>query len=116
MHYRPLNSEIDIRATLPTIHVPTLILHRSGDRLINVGNSRYMAQRIPDAKYVELDGDDHLPWFGDANAPLAEIQEFLTGVRPTEDGDENLPVQSGSPSIVAVPRAKPANDGPVTVS
>ena len=85
-----MNIEIDIRAILPTIRVPTLILHRAGDRLINVGNSRYMASRIQGAKYVELEGVDHLPWFGDANAPLGEIQEFLTGARPTEEYERIL--------------------------
>jgi class 3 adenylate cyclase len=85
-----MNIEIDIRAILPTIRVPTLILHRVGDRLINVGNSRYMAKHIPGAKYVELHGDDHLPWFGDANAALGEIQEFLTGVRPNEEHERVL--------------------------
>ena len=79
-----MNIEIDIRAILETITVPTLILHRAGDRLIDVGNSRYMAQKIRGANYVELEGVDHLPWFGDANAPLAEIEEFLTGARPSE--------------------------------
>ena len=79
-----MNIEIDIRAVLPTITVPTLLLHRKGDRLINIENSRYMAERIPGAKFVELEGVDHLPWFGDAEAPLAEIEEFLTGVRPVD--------------------------------
>jgi len=85
-----MNIEIDIRAILPTIQVPTLILHRVGDRLIDVGNSRFMSERIPDAKYVELDGSDHLPWFGDANSALGEIQEFLTGVRPSEEHERVL--------------------------
>ena len=70
--------------------MPTLILHREGDRLINVGNSRYMASRIPNARYVELDGVDHLPWFGDADAVLDLIEEFLTGVRPVEGKDRVL--------------------------
>ena len=77
-----MNIEIDIRAVLPTIRVPTLILHRSGDQLINVGNSRYMAEHIPNAKFLELEGVDHLPWFGNSDIVLDEIQEFLTGVRP----------------------------------
>lgn len=85
-----MNIEIDIRAILPTINVPTLILHRAGDCLINVGNSRYMADRIPGAKYVELDGLDHLPWFGDANAAISEIQEFITGIRPVDEHDRTL--------------------------
>jgi class 3 adenylate cyclase len=85
-----MNIEIDIRDILPSIRVPTLILHREGDRLINVENSRYMATRIPDAKYVELKGVDHLPWFGDSEAVLAEIEEFLTGVRPVAPIDRVL--------------------------
>ena len=85
-----MNVEIDIRHVLPAIRVPTLILHRAGDRLIDVGCSRYMAERIPDAKYVELEGIDHLPWFGDADAMLAEIQEFLTGARPVSESNRIL--------------------------
>jgi len=85
-----MNVEIDIRHVLPAIRVPTLIVHRSGDRLINVGCSRYMAERIPDAKFVEQEGIDHLPWFGDADAVLAEIQEFLTGARPASESNRVL--------------------------
>ena len=85
-----MNIEIDIRAVLPTIRVPTLILHRTGDRLINVGNSRYMADHIPNAKFLELEGVDHLPWFGNADIVLDEIQEFLTGVRPGPARDTTL--------------------------
>jgi pimeloyl-ACP methyl ester carboxylesterase len=85
-----MNIEIDIRSVLPTIQVPTLVLHREGDRLINVGNGRYVASRIPNAKYVELEGSDHLPWFGDANSVLAEIQEFLTGMRPADEHERML--------------------------
>lgn len=77
-----MNIEIDIRGVLPSIRVPTLIVHREGDRLIDVGNSRYMASQIRGAKYVELKGVDHLPWFGDSETVLDEIEEFLTGVRP----------------------------------
>jgi class 3 adenylate cyclase len=85
-----MNMEIDIRHVLPAIRVPSLILHRSGDRLIDVGASRYMAERIRGAKYVELHGDDHIPWIGDADAILDEIQEFLTGVRPAPEPDRVL--------------------------
>ena len=77
-----MNIEIDIRPVLPSIRVPTLLLHRTGDRLIDVGNSRYMAERIPNAKFVELEGIDHMPMFGDSEAVLGEIQEFVTGLRP----------------------------------
>ena len=85
-----MNIEIDIRALLSLIRVPTLLLHRAGDRLMNVESSRYMASRIPGAKYVELDGVDHLPWFGDADAVLGEVEEFLTGMRPATAHDSTL--------------------------
>lgn len=85
-----MNLEIDIRPILPTIHVPTLVMHRAGDRAISVGNGRYLAAHIPDAKYVELAGDDHLFWVGDTAAWLNEIEEFLTGVAPKPDHDRIL--------------------------
>jgi class 3 adenylate cyclase len=85
-----MNSEVDIRSILPTIRVPTLILHRTQDRDMQVGGSRWMATQIPDAKYVELDGVDHLPFVGNADAVLDEIEEFLTGVRQTQIPDRVL--------------------------
>jgi len=85
-----MNSDFDIRAILPTIRVPTLILHRTGDRDVNVGGGRFMAQQIPEAKYVELPGEDHLPYVGDADAILDEVEEFLTGVRPAPRADRVL--------------------------
>ncbi len=85
-----MNVEIDIRSLLPSIRVPTLLLHRSGDRLISIECSRYMAQRIPNAKLVELPGDDHLVYLGDTETVLAEVEEFLTGVRPAAVHDTTL--------------------------
>ena len=85
-----MNMEIDVRHVLPTVRVPTLVVHRKGDRACWVGGARYMAERIPDAKYVELPGDDHFPVVGDADAVLDEAQEFLTGVRPAPDPDRVL--------------------------
>ena len=85
-----MNIEIDVRHVLPTIRVPTLILHRTGDRLMDSGGARYIAGRIPGARYVEQPGVDHIPWLGDADALIGEIQEFLTGVRPTSDVDRIL--------------------------
>ena len=73
---------IDIRPILPAIRVPTLVLHRRGDRSISVEAGRISRARIPGARFVELAGDDHLPWVGDADAVLGEIEEFLTGARP----------------------------------
>jgi hypothetical protein len=76
-----MNAEIDVRPVLPTIRVPTLVLHRSDDRCLKVEEGRYVASRIPGSKYVELPGADHLPFVGDQEAILGEIEEFLTGVR-----------------------------------
>lgn len=76
-----MTREIDVRGILSAIRVPTLILHRTGDRRIDVGGSRYMAERIPDARFVELPGIDHLAWVGDADAIVDEVEEFLTGTR-----------------------------------
>jgi class 3 adenylate cyclase/alpha-beta hydrolase superfamily lysophospholipase len=76
-----MNAEIDVRPILQTIRVPTLVLHRSGDRVIPIEAGRYLAERIPDASFVQLGGDDHLPWIGDVDAVLGEIEEFMTGVR-----------------------------------
>ncbi|HEV8651584.1 MAG TPA: adenylate/guanylate cyclase domain-containing protein [Actinomycetes bacterium] len=76
-----MNTQIDLRAILPTIRVPTLILHRSGDRDARIEEGRYIAARIPGARLVELAGVDHLPWVGDQDTVLDEVQEFLTGVR-----------------------------------
>lgn len=75
-----MNTQVDIRHVLPTIRVPTLILHRTGDLDIDVGGSRYMARRIPGARFVELSGDDHLPWAGDQNAILKEVAGFVQGL------------------------------------
>jgi class 3 adenylate cyclase len=85
-----MNTQIDIREVLPTIHVPTLVLHRSNDLETNVEEGRWIAGRIPGAKFVELPGTDHLPWVGDQDSLLDEIEEFLTGVRPGPEEDRVL--------------------------
>ncbi len=85
-----MNTEIDIRAVLSTIRVPTLILHRSRDRDANVEEGRWIAGQVAGARFVELDGDDHLPWVGDQDAVLDEVEEFLTGVRRAPDPDRVL--------------------------
>jgi DNA-binding CsgD family transcriptional regulator/class 3 adenylate cyclase len=85
-----MNMAIDIRHVLPTIRVPTLIIHRTGDRSIPVAGGRFMAERIPRARFIELPGDDHLPFVGDQDAILDEIEQFLTGVRPAPESDRVL--------------------------
>jgi class 3 adenylate cyclase len=85
-----MNVEADIRPILPSVSVPTLILHRTGDKLLRVEQGRYLAEHIPGATFVELPGDDHLPMFGDADAALDEIEEFLTGARGASSSDRVL--------------------------
>jgi pimeloyl-ACP methyl ester carboxylesterase len=75
-----MSSMIDIRHVLPAIRVPTLVLHRTEEILAEA--SRDLGARVPGAKVVELPGTDHMPWLGDQDAALDEIEEFLTGVRP----------------------------------
>jgi class 3 adenylate cyclase len=87
---RRMNSEIDIRHVLPTIRVPTLILHRSGDVAISVEAGRYIAEQVPGAKFVELPGEDHLPMAGDSDRVADEIEEFLTGTRRETEPDRVL--------------------------
>jgi pimeloyl-ACP methyl ester carboxylesterase len=82
--------DVDVRAVLPTIHVPTLVMHRRGDRVVNWRAGRDLAAHIPGARYVELAGIDHLPWAGDSDAVLGEIEEFLTGVRSVPESDRIL--------------------------
>jgi pimeloyl-ACP methyl ester carboxylesterase/class 3 adenylate cyclase len=76
-----MNREIDVRNILPSVRVPTLILHRVDERVIAVENARYMARHIPGAKLVELPGIDHMPWAGDIEPLIEETEEFLTGTR-----------------------------------
>ncbi len=85
-----MNDEIDIRHILSAIRVPTLLLHSVRDAAVDIGASRYMAERIPGARLAELSGEDHLPWLSDSDAILGEIEEFLTGVRHTVEPDRVL--------------------------
>ena len=82
--------ETDVRSVLPTIGVPTLVMHRTGDRAIPVGAGQHIAGQIPGAKYVELDGTDHFPWVGGPDVVLDEVEEFLTGVRHGPEPDRVL--------------------------
>ncbi|HEX8288634.1 MAG TPA: alpha/beta fold hydrolase [Pyrinomonadaceae bacterium] len=85
-----MNAEIDVRNVLPSIRVPSLVIHRKGDLCLKVEEGRFVADLIPGSKYVELDGSDHLPFVGDQNEILDEIEEFLTGVRHADEYDRVL--------------------------
>jgi class 3 adenylate cyclase/alpha-beta hydrolase superfamily lysophospholipase len=73
--------DLDVRHVLPSIRVPTLVMHRPRELVWDVRHSRYLAEHIPGARYVELEGVDSFPFVGDSDAIVEEIEEFLTGVR-----------------------------------
>jgi len=85
-----MNAEIDVRSVLPLVRVPTLVIHRSGDLCLKVEEGRFVAAQIPASKYVELSGIDHLPFVGNQDEILDEIEEFLTGMRHAEEYDRVL--------------------------
>jgi pimeloyl-ACP methyl ester carboxylesterase len=83
--------EIDVRAILPTIQAPTLVIHRTADRVISVGAGRSFAKHIPGARLLELPGDDHLFFVGENADEIADaIEEFLTGARAPIEVDRVL--------------------------
>ena len=89
--YMRMNSQIDISDIVPTIRVPTLVIHRTQDVTINVEGGRYLAKHIPGARYLELPGSDHPPMIGDNADEIADaIQEFLTGSRAPVEVDRVL--------------------------
>ena len=85
-----MNAEVDVREVLAQIRVPTIVLHRTGDRCLRVEEGRYLASRIPGARFVELPGEDHLPFVGDQEAVLSEIERFLGSFRDTEEEEGTL--------------------------
>jgi class 3 adenylate cyclase len=85
-----MNTLIDTRAVLPLVRVPTLMFHPVDDRDVNVEEGRWIAERIPNARLIELPGGDHVPYFESADAVLDATEEFLTGARPAPDADRFL--------------------------
>lgn len=85
-----MSLETDVRNVLSTIGVPTLVLHRTGDPVVNVRSGRYLAEHIAGARLVELRGDDHFPWLGDAQAILDEVELFVTGEIARSESDRVL--------------------------
>lgn len=76
-----MNTSVDVREVLPAVGIPTLILHRRGDRAVGVEHGRYLAAHIPGAEYVELEGEDHLWYLGDVESIVAEVRRFVHGGR-----------------------------------
>ena len=85
-----MNAEIDVRNVLPSVRVPSLIIHRNGDQTLKVEEGRYVASLIPRSRYVELPGDDHLPFVGDQDAILDEIEGFLSNANHSREPERVL--------------------------
>jgi pimeloyl-ACP methyl ester carboxylesterase/DNA-binding winged helix-turn-helix (wHTH) protein len=100
-----MNTEVDIRGVLPLIRVPTLVIHRTGDRCLKVDEGRYVASLIPGARFAELPGEDHLPFVGDQEAILAEVRQFIMGLHLEPEPNQVL-------ATVVVSTFRPGQDDP----
>ena len=85
-----MNAEIDVRNVLPLVRVPTLVIHRTGDACLKVEEGRYVASKIPGSRYVEFSGDDHLPFVGNQDEILDEIERFVSGIHGSAEFDRVL--------------------------
>jgi class 3 adenylate cyclase/pimeloyl-ACP methyl ester carboxylesterase len=103
--------DLDVRHVLPRIRVPTLIMHRPNERVWDVRHSRYLAEHIDGARYVELEGIDSLPFVGDSDAIVEEIEEFLTGVRSGGEFARALLTVLFTDIVDATARAAKLGDG-----
>ncbi len=101
---------VDVRQVLPLIQAPTLVLHRSGDRICDVAQSRAVAELIPGAKFVELPGEDHIPFLGNHEAITSEVEEFLTGARHAPETDRVLATVLFTDIVSATERAAALRD------
>src|SRR5262249_43635485 len=108
-----MNAQIDVRHVLPTIRVPTLVLHRTGDRTLLVDEGRFVASLIPDARFVELPGNDHLPFVGDQDALLDEIERFLAVTRARGESHRVLATILGARLAASTP---PGAADPATIA
>jgi len=106
-----MNSQIDITEILPSINVPTLVIHRKGDLVVNVEGGRLLAERIPEAKYVELSGTDHLPFVGEnSDQILDEMENFLTGETSTPNIERALATVVFTDIVGSTARAQALGD------
>jgi pimeloyl-ACP methyl ester carboxylesterase len=102
--------EIDVRDIVPSVNVPTLVVHRTGDRVCHVENGRFLARHIEGAKYVELPGDDHSIWTEQSDEIVSEIREFLTGVREPEEPDRVVATVLFTDIVRSTERARELGD------
>jgi class 3 adenylate cyclase len=105
-----MNRDIDVRWVLPSVRVPTLILHRAGEKVIDVQQARYLARNIPGARLVELPGADHIPWVGDTTALLDQVELFLTGQRQAAEPERVLATVQFTDIVQSTERAATLGD------
>jgi class 3 adenylate cyclase len=105
-----MNADVDVRAVLPSIQVPTLVLHRTHDEFIDIRHSRYLAEHIPGARYVELPGEEAISFGTDTQPLLDEIEEFLTGARHAADAERILATVMFSDIVDSTKRAAEMGD------
>ncbi|MGZ6974684.1 MAG: adenylate/guanylate cyclase domain-containing protein [Acidimicrobiia bacterium] len=105
-----MNADIDVRPVLHAVNVPTLVLHRTGDLVVDVHQGRYAARHIPGAKFVELPGADHFLMGGDPEQLVDEVEEFLTGVRGQHEVDRILATVAFTDIVGSTQRAAELGD------
>jgi class 3 adenylate cyclase/alpha-beta hydrolase superfamily lysophospholipase len=105
-----MNGDVDVRAVLPSIQVPTLVMHRTGDQMVDIRHSRYLADHIPGARLLELSGDEALSFSGGAQSELDEVEEFLTGARKAPDSERILATVMFSDIVGSTRRAAELGD------
>ena len=105
-----MNRDIDVRRVLPSVRVPTLILHRVDEKVIEIEHARYLARHIPDAKLVELPGVDHIPYVGDSGALLDQVELFLTGQRQAVEPERVLATVQFTDIVQSTERAATLGD------
>ena len=105
-----MNRDIDVRRVLPSVRVPTLILHRVDEKVIDVEHARYLARHIPGARLIELPGVDHIFWIGDGDAILDEVELFLTGRRQAVEPERVLATVQFTDIVQSTERAAALGD------
>jgi class 3 adenylate cyclase len=105
-----LGSELDVRHVAPTIHVPTLVMHAPGDTIVPFAQGRWLAEQIEGARFVELVGQDHVPWFDVADQVVAETREFLTGFREAPEPEQILATVLFTDIVGSTERARELGD------
>ncbi len=101
-----MNTDIDMCHVLPSIRVPTLVLHRTHDKDASVAEARYIAKHIPGARFVEMPGADHLPWTGDTEDLLGPVEDFVTALAGAAPAGDSVLVTL----LAAVPAGEAAFD------